>query len=154
MPPSDAPDRLEYVGALMDVTDAKLAQEALHQAQAELAHVTRVTTLGELTASIAHEVNQPLAAIVTNGEASLRWLASDAARSRGGARRRRAHHQGRQSGERGDPPLARSGQKTDPQMAPLDINDVINDVVALVQRELLSHRVRLAARSWPALTRR
>ena len=70
----------------MDVTDAKHAQEALHQAQAELAHVTRVTTLGELTASIAHEVNQPLAAIVTNGAACLSWLGRDAARSR----RRRA----------------------------------------------------------------
>ena len=52
----------------MDVTAAKQAEEALHEAQAELAHVTRVTTLGELAASIAHEVNQPLAAIVTNGE--------------------------------------------------------------------------------------
>ena len=72
---SDAPGRFEYVGALMDVSDTKRAEEALHQAQAELAHVTRVTTLGELTASIAHEVNQPLAAIVTNGEALLRWLA-------------------------------------------------------------------------------
>jgi two-component system, LuxR family, sensor kinase FixL len=50
-----------------DITERRQAQEALHRAQAELAHVTRVTTLGELTASIAHEVNQPLAAIVTNG---------------------------------------------------------------------------------------
>jgi len=47
---------------------------ALRQAQAELAHVTRVTTLGEMTASIAHEVNQPLAAVVANAEACLRWL--------------------------------------------------------------------------------
>jgi C4-dicarboxylate-specific signal transduction histidine kinase len=74
---SDAGDRLEYVGALMDVTAAKRAQEALQQAQAELAHVTRITTLGELTASIAHEVNQPLAGIITNGEACLRWLRID-----------------------------------------------------------------------------
>ena len=58
----------------MDVTAAREAEAALHRAQAELAHVTRVTTLGELTASIAHEVNQPLAAIVTNGQACLRWL--------------------------------------------------------------------------------
>ena len=70
----EALDRLEYIGALMDITDAKQAQEALQQTQAELAHVTRVTTLGELTASIAHEVNQPLAAVVTNAESSLRWL--------------------------------------------------------------------------------
>ena len=58
----------------MDVTATRQAEEALHIAQTELAHVTRVTTLGEMSASIAHEVNQPLAAIVTNGEASLRWL--------------------------------------------------------------------------------
>ena len=67
----EALDRLEYIGALMDVTDTKQAQEALQQAQAELAHITRVTTLGELTASIAHEVNQPLAAVVTNAEVFL-----------------------------------------------------------------------------------
>src|SRR5580693_1164981 len=54
--------------------ERKRAEEALRQAQSDLAHVTRVTTLGELTASIAHEVNQPLAAVVTNAEASLRWL--------------------------------------------------------------------------------
>ena len=73
---------LEYVGALMDITAEKHAQEALQQAQAELAHVTRVTTLGELTASIAHEVNQPLAAIITNGEACLRWLGNETPNSK------------------------------------------------------------------------
>jgi PAS domain S-box-containing protein len=64
----------EIVGALMDVTATRKAEEALQTAQAELAHVTRVTTLGEMSTSIAHEVNQPLAAIVTNGDACLRWL--------------------------------------------------------------------------------
>jgi PAS domain S-box-containing protein len=57
-----------------DITERKRAEEALQKVQTELAHVTRVMTLGELTASIAHEVNQPLAAIVTNGNATLRWL--------------------------------------------------------------------------------
>ena len=57
-----------------DITERKQAEEELRQAQAELAHVTRVTTLGELTASIAHEVNQPIAGVVTNAEAALRWL--------------------------------------------------------------------------------
>ena len=57
-----------------DITERNHAQEALRRTQAELAHVNRVMTLGELTASIAHEVNQPLAGIVTNGAASLRWL--------------------------------------------------------------------------------
>src|SRR5262245_21858720 len=58
-------------------TDRIRAQEALHKAQTELAHVRRVTALGELTASIAHQINQPLAAVVTNANASLRWLAGD-----------------------------------------------------------------------------
>lgn len=75
---------LEFVGAITDITERKRAEEELHQkeiflreAQTELAHVSRVTTMGELAASIAHEVNQPLAGIVTNANASLRWLAGD-----------------------------------------------------------------------------
>ena len=64
----------EMVGAVMDVTQSRQAQEALADAQAQLAHANRVATLGALTASIAHDVNQPLAAIVANGEANLRWL--------------------------------------------------------------------------------
>src|SRR6516225_8359346 len=62
----------ELVGAVMDVTDTRKAQEALQVAQTALAHVTRVSMLGEMSASIAHEVNQPLGAIVTNAESSLR----------------------------------------------------------------------------------
>src|SRR4029453_11352899 len=58
---------LAFVGAVMDVTAAKRADEAVQEAQAELAHVARMATVGELTAWIAHEVNQPLAAVVTNG---------------------------------------------------------------------------------------
>jgi PAS domain S-box-containing protein len=140
---SDTPDRLEYVGALMDVTAAKRAQEKLHQAQAELAHVTRVTTLGELTASIAHEVNQPLAAVITNGEACLRWLGNerpDLAEARGAVARII------RDGNRASEVIRRLRaltKKTDPHKTPLDINDVVYDVVALVQREVLSHRVRL-----------
>src|SRR6266852_5590239 len=70
-------DLLEYVGTSIDVTEHKRAdeeRERLRQAQAELAHVSRVTTMGELTASLAHEVNQPIAAAVTNANTCLRWL--------------------------------------------------------------------------------
>jgi PAS domain S-box-containing protein len=63
------------VAFVLDLTERKRADDALHEAQAVLAHVTRVTTMGELAASIAHEVNQPLAAVVTNCNAGLRWLA-------------------------------------------------------------------------------
>lgn len=62
---------------VIDITERKRSQNALLAAQAELAHASRVATIGELTASIAHEVNQPLAAIVTSGEAGLRWLRRD-----------------------------------------------------------------------------
>jgi C4-dicarboxylate-specific signal transduction histidine kinase len=76
MPVLDAGGHVAGVnGVAMNITERKRAEEALQQAQTELAHVTRVTTLGELATSIAHEINQPLAAIVTNGSASLRWLA-------------------------------------------------------------------------------
>jgi PAS domain S-box-containing protein len=73
----DQADQLEYIGAVMDVTEARQLEEQMHQARTELAHVARVTTLGELTAAIAHEVNQPLAALVTSGYACLRWLAGE-----------------------------------------------------------------------------
>src|SRR6266851_6830236 len=70
---------LWYLSAgLRYTTERKRAEEALQKAQTELAHVTRVTTLGELATSIAHEINQPLSAIVTNGSAGLRWLAGAA----------------------------------------------------------------------------
>jgi C4-dicarboxylate-specific signal transduction histidine kinase len=65
----------EFVGAVMDITVTRQAEAALRQAQAQLAHVTRVTTMAELAASIAHEVNQPIAGVMLNGNASLRWLA-------------------------------------------------------------------------------
>jgi len=68
---------IEFVGAVMDVTGRRRAEEALRQAQADLAHVSRVTTMGELTASLAHEVNQPIAAAVTNANTCLRWLTRD-----------------------------------------------------------------------------
>jgi PAS domain S-box-containing protein len=69
--------RTEIVGTVIDVTQRKRAEEALQQAQMELVHVNRVTTMGELTASLAHEVNQPLGAAVTNAESCLSWLARD-----------------------------------------------------------------------------
>ena len=66
-----------FIGALQDVTDSKVVEDTLNKARSELAHVTRVTSLGVLTASIAHEINQPLAGIVTNANTCLRMLAAD-----------------------------------------------------------------------------
>jgi PAS domain S-box-containing protein len=69
--------KLEYMGAVRDVSERTLAEEALRQAKADLAHMNRVTTVGELTASMAHEVNQPIAAAVTDANTCMRWLARD-----------------------------------------------------------------------------
>src|SRR5262249_861695 len=70
-------DRPLFIGALQDITESKVAEEALDRARAELAHVARVTTLNSLTASIAHEINQPLASLVTNASICLRRLNAD-----------------------------------------------------------------------------
>jgi PAS domain S-box-containing protein len=74
---SDKSGRIEFVGAVKDVTESKHADEALREAQANLARVSRVTTMGELTASLAHEIKQPIAAAVTNAKTCLRWLGRD-----------------------------------------------------------------------------
>jgi PAS domain S-box-containing protein len=70
-------DLVQFVGSSTDITERKHAEEALRQAQTDLAHASRVTTMGELTASLAHEVNQPIAATVTDANTCLRWLAGD-----------------------------------------------------------------------------
>jgi PAS domain S-box-containing protein len=77
-PIKDAADRVVGASKLArDITERKRAEEALRQAQADLAHVSRVTTMGELTASLAHEIRQPISAAVTNAKTCLRWLARD-----------------------------------------------------------------------------
>jgi PAS domain S-box-containing protein len=74
---NESGDVVQFVGTLIDVTERKRAEESLRQAQADLARVNRMTTMGELTASLAHEVNQPIAAAVTNAKTCLRWLTRD-----------------------------------------------------------------------------
>ena len=81
-----------FVGALQDVTDSKVAEEALNRARSELAHVARVTTLSALTASIAHEINQPLSGIITNASTCLRMLDARSSEHRRRARNREADH--------------------------------------------------------------
>jgi C4-dicarboxylate-specific signal transduction histidine kinase len=145
---------LGYRGTGADITAiirAGNAEEALRKAQMELAHVTRVTTLGELTASIAHEVSQPLAAVVANAEACLRWL--DRATPDLDAARRSVKWIV-DDGNRTSDVIRRVRAlaiKADIEKAALDINDVVGEVIALVQHELISHQVSLRTELAPAL---
>ena len=135
---------------MVDVTATKQAEEKLHTARMELAHVTRVATLGELTASIAHEVNQPLAAVVANAEACLRWLDRETPDL---AAARRSVEWVINDGNRASEVIRRVralANKTDIEKVPLDVNDVVRDVIALVQRELTSQRISLRAELAPA----
>jgi PAS domain S-box-containing protein len=143
-----------YRGTGTDITAtirADHAEQALREAQAELAHVTRVTTLGELTASIAHEVNQPLAAVVANAEACLRWLDRDTPDL---AAARRSVEWVINDGCRASDVVRRVralANKTDIEKVPLDVNNVVREAIALVQRELSSHGVSLRTEFAPAL---
>jgi C4-dicarboxylate-specific signal transduction histidine kinase len=147
----DASGGIEFVGAVTDVTATKRAEEKLQKAQAELAHVTRVTMLGELTASIAHEVNQPLAAVIANADACLRWLDRETPDV---AAARRSAEWVISDGNRASDVIRQVralANKTDIEKVPLDINDIVRDVIALVQRELTSHRVSLRTELAPLL---
>jgi PAS domain S-box-containing protein len=145
---------LGYRGTGTDITALKRAEQAEHDlrtAQAELAHVTRVTTLGELTASIAHEVNQPLAAVVANAEASLRWLNREEPDL---AAARRSVEWVIEDGCRASDVIRRVralAKKSDMETLPLELNQVVNEAATLVERELVKHRVSLRTKLAPAL---
>jgi signal transduction histidine kinase len=133
----------DYVGSTMDVSERKHAEDALRDAQAELAHVARLTTMGELAASIAHEVNQPLAAIVTNAESCLLWLAKerpDLDRVRKAAERivRTGHHASDVIKS-----IRAMLRKGSPAISQLDLNGAITDVLDLMRNELSRHEVAL-----------
>jgi C4-dicarboxylate-specific signal transduction histidine kinase len=143
----------EVVGAVMDISETRYAQETLQATQAALAHAARVATLGEISASIAHEVNQPLAGIVTNGEAGLRWLdrkepqldevrnamermIRDAKRASEVVRHLRA--------------LARKGPA---ERHPVDLNELIEESIYLLQREIQRRRIVMRTNLSPNLPR-
>ena len=138
---NDAGDVVEVVGTLVDITERKRAQEALQEAQAQLAHVTRVATLGEMTASIAHEINQPLAAVVNNASACLRWLEAqnlDEARQSASLVIADGHRASEIIGR-----IRALVKKAPPAKGWLDINETINEVIALAQSEVQRNRVSL-----------
>lgn len=139
----DAPVKTQFVGALMDVTKIRQAEAQLHQAEAQVAHIARVTSLGALSASIAHEVNQPLAAIVSHGEASLRWLDRDPPRLdevESSVRHIVAN------GKRASEVIQRIRALTSGTVRErrgVSLNSVVEEVVPLVRREIARHRAML-----------
>jgi PAS domain S-box-containing protein len=145
---------LGYRGTATDITAvirADQAEQALRKAQAELAHVTRVTMLGELTASIAHEVNQPLAAVVANAEASLRWLNRETPDL---AAARRSVEWVINDGCRASEVIRRVralARKSEMETVRLDLNQVVGEAITLVERELIRHQISLRTELVPAL---
>jgi len=131
----------ELVGALMDITATRKAQEALQMAQTALAHVTRVSMLGEMSASIAHEVNQPLGAIVTNAESSLRWLSRQPPETEEAVASLRQIVKDAHRASDVIRRIREFSKKADPEMSRLDINEVVEEVVTLLRHEALRHGV-------------
>jgi signal transduction histidine kinase len=146
----DSAGNLEIVGALMDVTAAKRAadtlrdnEQRLSQAQAELSHVMRIATLGELTASITHEVNQPLGSIVADAGAALQWLTRQTPDI---TEATTAIEEIRRAANHASAVIRRTHdlfKKADLQTIRLDINALINDTILLVRREAIRERVLL-----------
>jgi signal transduction histidine kinase len=141
----DREGELEYIGAVQDVTERRLSEEALAKARSELAHVARVTTLGALTASIAHEVNQPLSGIITNASTCLRMLDADPPNVAGA---RETAQRTIRDGNRASDVITRLralfGKKS---AAPesLDLNEATREVIALSLSELQGSGVVLRA---------
>src|SRR6185436_6171057 len=134
---------IRWYGTSTDIEDRKRAEEALRQTQGELARVAGLTMMGELAASIAHEVNQPLAAVVTNANASLRWLAAvppNLDEACEGVRRIV------RDGNRAGDVIARIRtllKKGEPVRTPMNVNGVVQETLTFAQPELRRHKVAL-----------
>jgi C4-dicarboxylate-specific signal transduction histidine kinase len=134
---------VEFVGAIMDVSAAKQAEQELRQAQTELAHISRVTTLGELTASITHEVNQPVAAVVANAAAGLGWLEAEPPNLDGVRATLDSIIEDAQRAGDIMHRIRALAKKAPLRMARFDVNDAVLDVIAVTRSELVRHGVSL-----------
>jgi PAS domain S-box-containing protein len=134
--------QLEYIGAVQDVTESKKAEEALNRARSELAHMARVTTLSALTASIAHEVNQPISAVTTSAGACLRWLNRDQPDVQ---RAREAAMRIEDDGTRAAEIIShlKSFYKKDvsPQREMVSVNELVGEMLTLLRSEADRHSV-------------
>jgi PAS domain S-box-containing protein len=134
-------DLVQFVGSSTDITERKQAEEALRQAQADLTHVSRVTTMGELTASLAHEVNQPIAAAVTDASTCLRWLTRDHPNVE---EAREAASRIVKDANRAAEIISRIRllfKKGTPQWELVDMNEIIREMVALMRSEVTRHSI-------------
>jgi len=137
----DPDGRLEYLGAVQDVTERRLSEEALGRLRSELAHMTRVMTMGQLTASIAHEVNQPLSGIITNASTCLRMLAADPPNIDGALETTRRTIR---DGNRASEVITRlralySKKEGSPES--MDLNEATQEVIILSLSELQKNRI-------------
>jgi signal transduction histidine kinase len=127
---------MEVIGTVHDVTQRQLSDEACGRLRSELAHMARATTLGALTASIAHEVNQPLAGIITNASTCLRMLGADPPNIDGARETaRRTIRDGRRAADVITRLRAIFGKK-EPITEPVDLNEATREVIALTESEL------------------
>jgi signal transduction histidine kinase len=139
----DEDGRLEYIGAVQDVTARRLSEQALGKAQSELARVARASALSTLTASIAHEVNQPLSGIITNASTCLRMLAADPPDVDGA---RETARRTIRDGNRASDVIARVRSlftKKESAIEAVDLNEATREVIALLVAELQRNRVSL-----------
>jgi PAS domain S-box-containing protein len=134
---------VKWYGTMTDIEDRKQAEEALRKANADLAHITRVITMGEFAASIAHEVSQPLSAVVTNAEAGLRWLAGSAPNIEKACEAvTRVVRDGKRAGEV-VAQIRALCRKSGTKRQRMDMNEAIEEILALAQGEVRTKRVTL-----------
>jgi len=138
-------DLAQFVGSSTDITQRKLAEEALRQAQGDLAHVSRMTTVGELTASLAHEVNQPIAAAVIDANTCLRWLTRDQPDLE---EAREAASRMARDATRAAAIVSRIRllfKKVSPQRELVDVNEVIREMIVLLRSEATRYAISVRA---------
>jgi C4-dicarboxylate-specific signal transduction histidine kinase len=131
----------QFMGSSTDITQRKLAEEALRQAQGDLAHVSRMTTMGELTASLAHEVNQPIAAAVIDANTCLRWLTRDQPDLE---EARKAASRMAKDATRAADIVSRIRllfKKASPQRERVDLNEVIQEMIVLLHGEATRYAI-------------